>query len=371
VFEIDRERNRLTPLERRHLSDLGVHERNDLQEWLAARPDVLGEDLLIVQKEFEGFPHSRERLDLLALDKKGRLVVIENKIGDCTREIFSQAIPYAAYASLLTVDAIVSEYERYLRLSGQDGNAGERISAFLEAGSRSALDLNPNGAPRVFLVASDFTPSVLMTAEWLSNNGVPIECFKISALTRGTDQFLRCDRLFPFDSGRAEKGTGTSKNAKGPADRPTSENTRQTEFWKYLAPLLYEVGLLPERPKDPFYCLGMVETIVGHNRLCLRVGAKWARIDVSASVLHSDADQQVLRCLSSARGMLERGLKGATIKFTGGLNQVPVISVSKAFEISQERVWPEISLWMIENASKLIRILEESSRTRGALKGNR
>ena len=110
MFQIDRHRNRLQPLERRDLADLGFRERNDLQEWLAARPDVFGEDLLIIQKEFEGFPHSRERLDLLALDKSGRLVVIENKLGECTREIFGQAVPYAAYASRLTADAIIDEY---------------------------------------------------------------------------------------------------------------------------------------------------------------------------------------------------------------------------------------------------------------------
>jgi hypothetical protein len=197
MFEIDRERNRLHPLERRALSDLGVRERNDLQEWLAARPDVFGEELLIIQKEFEGFPHSRERLDLLALDKSGRLVVIENKLGECTREIFGQAVPYAAYASRLTADAITEEYGKYLRLAGQTGDPDERIAAFLGLGQHAGLEPNADATPRIFLVASDFTAGVLLTAEWLGRRGVPIECFKISALTRGDDQFLQCNRVSP------------------------------------------------------------------------------------------------------------------------------------------------------------------------------
>ena len=36
-------------------------------------PGALGEELLIVQKEFDCFADTRERLDLLALDKCGFL----------------------------------------------------------------------------------------------------------------------------------------------------------------------------------------------------------------------------------------------------------------------------------------------------------
>lgn len=370
MFEIDRESNRLYPLERRNLAELGVRERSDLQEWLAARPDVFGEDLLIIQKEFEGFPHSRERLDLLAIDKNGRLVVIENKVGECTREIFGQAVPYAAYASRLTADTIIREYERYLRLTGQHGGAGERISAFLESGRRSTLDLNPGGTPRIFLVASDFTPGVLVTVEWLGNQGVPIECFKISALTRGADQFLRCDRLLPLASGRPDKGSGSCKIAKAPVDRPASGNTKRARFWKYSTPLLYQVGLLPKRPSDNFYSAGMIETTVGRNRLRLKVSSKWARIDVSASVSGSDSDKQVLLCLSKNRDMLERGLQGATIQFSRGPQKSLVLSTWKAFDISHERIWPETSLWMIENASKLIRIFQDAYLSQFALDGS-
>ena len=49
-------------------------------------PGCLGEELLIIQKEFSGFDDTQERLDLLALDKDGRLVVIENKLDDSGRD---------------------------------------------------------------------------------------------------------------------------------------------------------------------------------------------------------------------------------------------------------------------------------------------
>ncbi|MGF1658203.1 MAG: hypothetical protein ACFCUS_02135 [Rubrimonas sp.] len=356
MFEIDRERNRLHPLERRDLADLGFRERKDLQEWLAARPDVFGEELLIIQKEFEGFPHSRERLDLLALDKSGRLVVIENKLSECTREIFGQAVPYAAYASHLTADAIIEEYGKYRRLAGQNGDADERISAFLGAGRRSGPDLNACGAPRIFLVASAFTSGVLMTAEWLVERGVPIECFKISGLTRGDDQFLQCDRLFPSANTRTNKRSVNSKSADSPKVHHNRDGDRKTQFWYYAAPLLRNSGVL--QSDNPAICSpqGTVEATLGRNRLRLRVGGRGALIEVSASMAGGDSDQHVLRRLSNVRGMLDRGLCGATLKFSGGSGRAPMVSAEKAFDLSDERLWPEISLWIIENSAKLIQV---------------
>ena len=47
--------------------------------------DLFGEELIIIQKEFDGFNDTKERLDLLALDKKGRLVV--NKLDNGQLEV--------------------------------------------------------------------------------------------------------------------------------------------------------------------------------------------------------------------------------------------------------------------------------------------
>lgn len=81
MFKIDPTSNRISPLEVKRFSDLGFTERKHLQEWLGNYPQALaqsdGEELLIIQKEFDGFEPSsvarglgREQLDLLAIDKE-------------------------------------------------------------------------------------------------------------------------------------------------------------------------------------------------------------------------------------------------------------------------------------------------------------
>ncbi|WP_371367627.1 hypothetical protein SRRS_14930 [Sporomusa rhizae] len=60
----------------------GFKERYDIQEWIADNPNILGEELFIIAKEFNEFDKTRERTDLLALDREGNLVVIELKRDD-------------------------------------------------------------------------------------------------------------------------------------------------------------------------------------------------------------------------------------------------------------------------------------------------
>ena len=77
IFKVNREANAIEALESRTFAELGFKERHNLQEWIAKMPSGLGEELLIIKKEFAGFSDTQERLDLLAVDKQGSLVLIE------------------------------------------------------------------------------------------------------------------------------------------------------------------------------------------------------------------------------------------------------------------------------------------------------
>jgi len=87
--------NRISKLQAKTFSDLGFKERENLQEWIANNPEALGEEILIIQKEFDGFNDTSERLDLLALDKQGNIIVIENKLDDTGRDVTWQVLKYA------------------------------------------------------------------------------------------------------------------------------------------------------------------------------------------------------------------------------------------------------------------------------------
>ncbi|WP_258525509.1 hypothetical protein [Vibrio tarriae] len=83
MFTVNHQTNRISPVRTKKFSELGFSERKHLQLFtcsglrLAHEPSSLGEELLIIQKEFNGFAlipsllnAGRERLGLLALENK-------------------------------------------------------------------------------------------------------------------------------------------------------------------------------------------------------------------------------------------------------------------------------------------------------------
>ena len=156
MFQVNRSDNRLVRLEERRFADLGLREREHLQEWLVRMPDALGEDLLIVQKEFDGFADTRERLDLLAVDKDGRLVVIENKLDDSGRDVVWQALKYVAYCSNLKKAQIVEIYQKYLDRWFQGSDAKTNLCEFLGVEDLADAVLNAGNEQRLVLIAANF-----------------------------------------------------------------------------------------------------------------------------------------------------------------------------------------------------------------------
>ena len=79
LFRINPENRQSDRIQEVDFARLGLRERQDIQEWVAANPGILGDGLLIIGKEFSGFDRTNERLDLLAVDSNGRLVIVELK----------------------------------------------------------------------------------------------------------------------------------------------------------------------------------------------------------------------------------------------------------------------------------------------------
>ena len=73
LYRVDPQSQETDRIDEVEFSALGFQERRDIQEWVAANPDILGENLLIIAKEFSRFDRTNERLDLLAVDEDGKL----------------------------------------------------------------------------------------------------------------------------------------------------------------------------------------------------------------------------------------------------------------------------------------------------------
>lgn len=197
MFRVDLTSNRLSRLVKKRFAELNLRERDHLQEWLANQPDALGEELLIIQKEFDGFDETRERLDLLALDKDGNLVVIENKLDDSGRDVTWQALKYTAYVSGLAKIQIVDIYQQYLDRYCGGGNAAERICEFMDVEDLSETVLNPGNDQRMIFIAANFRKEVTATVLWLLSRGIRAQCFKVTPLAFGEELILDVQQIIP------------------------------------------------------------------------------------------------------------------------------------------------------------------------------
>ena len=113
LFRVNPETKETTDLEEVEFAALSLQEPRDIQEWIADNPRILGDDLLIVAKEFSGFDGTQERLDLLAVDQSGDLVVIELKRDDSGSDTHWQAIKYASYLHSASVDDVVEMLSKF------------------------------------------------------------------------------------------------------------------------------------------------------------------------------------------------------------------------------------------------------------------
>lgn len=196
MFRINREKNIVESLKQSTFSELGFRERENLQEWICQNPEMFGEDLLIIQKEFDGFSETRERLDLLALDKDGNLVIIENKLDDTGRDVVWQSLKYASYCSNLTKAQILQIYQGYLNKYFEGQIAEDNIQDFLEQEMEEAI-LNSGNNQRIFFVAANFRKEVTSTVLWLLAYGIHIQCYKVTPYTYGEEHFLNMEQIIP------------------------------------------------------------------------------------------------------------------------------------------------------------------------------
>jgi hypothetical protein len=237
VYRIDRSSNRILPLTVRSFAELGFQERRHLQEWIAREPAALGEELLIIQKEFAGFSDTQERLDLLALDRAGSLVIIENKLDDTGRDVTWQALKYASYCAALGKSDIVRIFQDHLDREEPGTRAEERLCDFFENPDLEEIVLNSGvTTQRIILVAARFRKEVTSTVLWLSNFRLRIQCFKVTPYSMGEDLYMNVEQIIPTREAE-EFMIGLADKARDEVEGAETEQRRhgvRRRFWTQL-----------------------------------------------------------------------------------------------------------------------------------------
>ena len=181
LYRVITDKKTLKSIKEVEFSSIGFKERYDIQEWIESNPQTLGEELLIISKDLSFFNETKGRPDLIALDKKGNVVIIELKRDDSGLYMEWQAIKYASYLSKFKQKDIVSLYSKYLthyfpEEDYTDQTVEQKILDFIDEETIEEININQ----RLILVSHRFAREVTSAVNWLIDKySMDIKCVQI------------------------------------------------------------------------------------------------------------------------------------------------------------------------------------------------
>lgn len=96
----------------KRLKEGSIQLEQNLENWIVSDPNFLREGLTIIGRQFVV---SGGKIDLLALDPNGRIIIIEIKRGMLRRKTIAQIIDYAASIDLMSEDELKNKVNDYLQ----------------------------------------------------------------------------------------------------------------------------------------------------------------------------------------------------------------------------------------------------------------
>lgn len=211
IFSVDQDTEELEHLPEQELSQLNILERDDLEEWAINEPRILGEDLLVITSEYTNFQDLRDRLDIMALDPEGKLVVVELKRDKADRTTDLQAIKYASYCATLTAEDIQKDYRDFWKKRTDENlspeEVGQTFVSFLNQSVPDEVPYTDDGwanfelddKPRILLTAGSFGPEITSPVMWLIEEyNMDITCTRIMAYEHRDRIILNSQQVIPI-----------------------------------------------------------------------------------------------------------------------------------------------------------------------------
>ncbi|STY99958.1 Uncharacterised protein [Moraxella lacunata] len=178
---------------------------------------------MIVGEELSPFENSKKRLDLLALDEFGKLVVIELKRDNDGFHMDLQAIRYASTVRLFSIDKIVEFYGNFHNCNNEQ--AEKAIDNFLGGDYAQKLDFDN---VRIILVNQYFSKDITNTVLWLNEQGLDIKCIKINPYKLNSESIWDIDTIIPVKEAQEYQ---LKLKEKKHSDQETKRNNK--DFSKY------------------------------------------------------------------------------------------------------------------------------------------
>lgn len=197
------------------IAAVSMDEEARLQEILASRIEIIDNDLLVVGREVRTAWGTR--IDILAIDSAGSLVVVELKRHQTPREVVAQVLEYGGWVSSLDNAAIAEIYADHLKRYSPTKTQQSLDDAF-KAKFRIEIPDELNASHRLLIVASELDGATERIVEYLTEtHSVPVNAVFFRVFKdNGTEYLTRAWLREPDELGDVsptrEKGEWNGEN---------------------------------------------------------------------------------------------------------------------------------------------------------------
>ncbi len=145
------------------------------------------------------------RIDLLAMDQSGTIIVMELKRDKTDREVVSQVLDYASWVQELDYTALAGIFGKY----GQPSGRAHPLQDAFQDHFGTPIPEEVNGSHEMVIVASALHPESERVVRYLQRNyGVPVNAVFVSFFKDGDSEYLSRSWLVePSESSDADDPT--------------------------------------------------------------------------------------------------------------------------------------------------------------------
>ncbi|WP_269617961.1 endonuclease NucS domain-containing protein [Zhongshania sp. BJYM1] len=164
-----------------------LDDENQLEELIVRDVSIINADWLLIGRQVR--TSFDKRIDLLALDANGSVIIIELKRDKTPRDVVAQAIDYASWIDTVDDAQLVDCYLDFALRHGLPESSLD--AAFFAKFSLPLADVNLNDSHQMVIVASELDASTERIITYLNDrHGVGINAVFFSAFIDGDKRYL-------------------------------------------------------------------------------------------------------------------------------------------------------------------------------------
>lgn len=167
------------------------HEEAVLETWLESNPDGILEDSRVLVLGRQVATNLGGFIDLLGLDRDGRVVVVEIKRDRTPRDTVAQALEYASFAARLDAGQLEGILQSYL--NDQSLTLAEFHREFFGLGPDEAVAFNKD--QRIVVVGQTIRPEIRQVASFLRSKGIEVTCIEFTFFRGDGGTSLLCQEI--------------------------------------------------------------------------------------------------------------------------------------------------------------------------------